>query len=83
MKYKLEGDPAAEALCNPEKITEALQLAAQDARRLHKQTGHPIVVWEDGKVVWIPPEEIVVGDEDADGDIRGITRSGKPGPPSG
>ena len=41
-------------------IEEAVQRAARDARLLHKQMGVPLVVWQDGKVVEIHPEEIVV-----------------------
>lgn len=26
----------------------------------HKRFGNPIVVWQDGKVVWIPAEEIQI-----------------------
>jgi hypothetical protein len=36
----------------------ALTLAVQDALRQHRQAGNPIAEWCDGKVVWIPPEEI-------------------------
>lgn len=42
------------------KIDEAVERAARDARLRHKQLGVPLVVWQDGKVVEIPPEEIVV-----------------------
>ena len=49
---------------DPEKMNEAMARAARDAYRLHKQSGQPIVVWRDGKVVWIPPEEIRLKDED-------------------
>ena len=34
--------------------SEAVALAIEEHRRL----GNPIAVWRDGKVVWIPPEEI-------------------------
>lgn len=44
-------------------IDEALRLAAQDARRLHKRLGNPMATWRDGRVVWIAPEDIHVGDE--------------------
>ena len=44
-------------------VEDAGRKAARAAKLLHKQTGHPIVVWKDGKVVEIPPEEIVI-DED-------------------
>lgn len=45
-------------------VEDAGKKAARAARLLHKQTGHPIVVWKDGKVVEIPPEEIVIEDEE-------------------
>jgi hypothetical protein len=32
----------------------------------HKRLGNPIVVWRDGKVVWIPAEEIVIPDTERD-----------------
>ena len=38
----------------------ALREAVADALAEHKLRGHPIAVWRDGKVVMIPPEEIVV-----------------------
>jgi len=41
-------------------IDLAVERAARDARLRHKQLGVPLVVWRDGKVVEIPPEEIVV-----------------------
>jgi len=39
-------------------ITEAIRKGARDAILRHKQAGLPIVVWRDGKSVWIQPEEI-------------------------
>ena len=42
------------------RVQNALRKAVQHAIRFHKIMGVPIVVWEDGKVVEIPPEEIVV-----------------------
>jgi hypothetical protein len=41
-------------------IDEAVERAGRDARLKHKQLGVPLVVWRDGQVVEIPPEEIVV-----------------------
>ena len=38
----------------------ALKEAVADAIAEHKRMGRPIVVWRDGKVVKIPPEEIVI-----------------------
>jgi len=53
-------DRIAEAFANPEKITHALALGVRDALLKHKQTGNPVVVWRDGKIVWLKPEEIPV-----------------------
>ena len=39
-------------------ISQAMGKAVQDALRMHKLLGQPIVIWRDGKVVWVPPEEI-------------------------
>lgn len=41
-------------------IDEALKKAVQEALVRHKQAGNPIVVWRDGKIVWLKPEEIPV-----------------------
>ena len=42
-------------------IDRALRLGVKEALRKHKQAGLPIVVWRDGKTVWIPPDEIDLG----------------------
>jgi hypothetical protein len=39
-------------------IDAAMNAAAREAVLQHKQKGLPIVVWRDGKVVWIPASEI-------------------------
>ena len=49
-----------ELLADSAKVTEAVRQAGRDARLLHKKMGVPLVVWRDGQVVEIPPEEIVV-----------------------
>jgi hypothetical protein len=45
-------------------VDRALQKAVTRALIQHKRLGHSIVVWRDGKVVWIPAEEIEVPEED-------------------
>lgn len=52
-----------EILKDRPRVRKALRDAVQDAIRIHKLMGVPIVVWRDGKVVEIPPEEIVLDDE--------------------
>jgi hypothetical protein len=29
---------------------------------MHRRLGNPIAVWRDGRVVWIPPDQIPVDD---------------------
>ncbi len=41
-------------------IDAALRRGVQNALRMHKSEGNPIVAWRNGQVVWIPPEEIPV-----------------------
>lgn len=45
---------------NTDQVTHALQLGIKAALLKHKQAGHSICEWRDGKVVWIPPEQIPV-----------------------
>ena len=44
-------------------MTAALAKGIRAALRQHKQAGNPIVVWRDGKIVWVPPEDIVIDGE--------------------
>lgn len=41
-------------------IERILQRAVNQALLMHKQLGNPIATWKDGKVVIVPPEEIVI-----------------------
>lgn len=45
-------------------IDEALKRAGRRAVLEHKREGLPLVVWRDGKVTWIPPEELDLPEED-------------------
>lgn len=44
-------------------IDKALGKAVRDALLRHKQAGHPVVEWRDGKAVWIAPEDIKLWDD--------------------
>jgi hypothetical protein len=41
-------------------IERVLQRAVKHALLMHKRLGNPIATWKDGKVVIVPPEEIVI-----------------------
>jgi hypothetical protein len=46
------------AILSDDKLVEdTLNAAVRDAVQLHKEKGLPLVVWRDGKTVWISPEE--------------------------
>jgi hypothetical protein len=53
-------DKIEEALADQEKITDALATGVREALKKHKQAGNPVVVWRDGKMVWLKPEDIQV-----------------------
>jgi hypothetical protein len=52
-----------EILKDRPRVQKALRDGVQEAIRIHKLMGVPIVVWKDGKVVEIPPEQIELLDE--------------------
>lgn len=51
-----------QVLAEAREAEAAIRRAVRDAILDHKRTGDPIVVWRDGKVCWIPADEIVVPD---------------------
>jgi hypothetical protein len=54
---------------------EALKKAVAETIADHKRAGDPIVIWRDGEVVQIPPEQIEVREEQTQYEI--IPKSGK------
>jgi len=56
-----------------EKIEGILRRAVRHALMSHKAAGNTIAVWEDGRIVLIPAEEIQVEDDtESDGDRKKI-----------
>jgi hypothetical protein len=49
-----------------EDIELILQEGVRQALLIHKRLGNPIAIWKDGKVVIVPPEEIVISPEFSD-----------------
>jgi hypothetical protein len=49
----------AEKLKDTAAITAAIQRAVREALLAHARAGFPVAGWQDGKVVWIPHEEIL------------------------
>lgn len=44
-------------------IEKILQRGVDQALLMHKLLGNPIATWKDGKVVIVPPEEIVLSSD--------------------
>lgn len=44
-------------------LERILREAGRQARLLHKKLGNSIATWQDGKVVILPPDEIIIEDE--------------------
>jgi hypothetical protein len=47
-------------------VVDALTRGVRQALAVHKRLGHSVVVWENGKVVWLPAEEIPVDISESD-----------------
>jgi hypothetical protein len=47
-------------------IDDALTRGVRREMAIQKRLGHSVVGWEDGRVVWIPAEEIPVDIEESD-----------------
>ncbi len=50
------------------KIDLGVRRAAAKAHAEHKKAGRPIYIWEDGKVVEVPPNQILIQDESVNGE---------------
>ncbi|HWB10549.1 MAG TPA: hypothetical protein VG826_15070 [Pirellulales bacterium] len=46
-------------------VEAAVREAVRDALLMHKRLGNPVATWQDGKVVWIPPDQIPIDDAPA------------------
>jgi hypothetical protein len=55
-------DNITKILNDPEKVTKIIQSGINDALLKHKQAGNQVCEWRDNKVIWIPPEKIVINE---------------------
>ena len=49
-----------------DRIGRALRAAVLDALQRHKRDGDPVAVWREGRVVWLPPDQIPTADESSE-----------------
>ncbi len=45
-----------------EKVGVALRLAVADAIEEHRRSGHPLAIWQSGRVVLLPPDQAAMPD---------------------
>ena len=55
-------DRISRIMNDPEMVRKILQSAINQALLKHKQAGNPVCTLEDGKVIWIQPEDIIISD---------------------
>jgi hypothetical protein len=48
-----------ELLADQAVIDDAVRRAAREAALKHARAGQPVATWQNGRVVWLPPEEIL------------------------
>ena len=58
----LMNDNITKILNDPEKVTKIIQSGINNALLKHKQAGNQVCEWRNNKVVWIPPENIVINE---------------------
>lgn len=64
-KKKLTDEEFAAIFTDTERLTEILQAGIFAELLKHKKMGNSVCVWRDGKVVWIPPEQIPVSTQNS------------------
>lgn len=64
MIHRSTKDPSS-ILQDGRAIDLAFERAGYDVVRRHRQLGVPLVIWQDGRVVDVPPESVRIPDDDA------------------
>lgn len=59
-----EHDPEtlAKLMAETAAVEAAIAESVDEALLMHKRLGNPVASWENGRVVWIPADEIPVSD---------------------
>jgi hypothetical protein len=58
MTISRKARPSIERIDDVPLILHAMRQGVREALARHKERGNPVVVWRDGRVVWIPAAEI-------------------------
>ena len=60
----MQRQPVKHVEITPEIVLEALNQGVCQELKIHKALGNPIAIGRDGKVVWIPADQIQIDDEE-------------------
>jgi hypothetical protein len=52
--HQYDPETRRQILSQTREVGAAIQQSVREAVLRHKRDGHPVVVWKDGKVEWIP-----------------------------
>jgi ribosomal protein S12 methylthiotransferase accessory factor YcaO len=61
MKPKATPDPNRVFLEEGHLLDEAVQQGVRDALDRHAKLGQPVVIYRNGKIEWVPAEELLTG----------------------
>jgi hypothetical protein len=54
-------------LADADAVETAVRESVHDALLMHKRLGNPVASWQNGQIIWIPPDQIRVDDPVAGG----------------
>jgi hypothetical protein len=60
--YPYDEETRQRLLAQAQAVLAAVDKSAREALRMHKRIGNPVASWENGRVVWVQPEDIPVDD---------------------
>lgn len=60
--HTYDPETLSQMLAEADAVEAAIRESVRDALLKHKQLGLPVVTWQDGRVVWIPADQIPVDD---------------------
>jgi hypothetical protein len=60
--YPYDPETLSQLLADAAAVEAAVGEAVREALLMHKRLGNPVASWRDGRVVWIPADQIPVDD---------------------
>jgi hypothetical protein len=56
--YNYDPETVRQMLAEADAVEAAIRESVREALQMHKRLGLPVVTWQDGKVAWIPADQI-------------------------